>query len=213
MCVAGLHERKSIRLHEPPPSESWLHSMGGLSPGDVVTASWKSPKRCERPHLEDQDWSPSSLSKVERLSEEELVERLSLSAHSSICDAFGKPLFFSGHGNAAFPPSKGARSLASVVVSRIRTYPFEDGIRVDFADNESEWTMVPLEDLTVRTHQIKCDVCSTSLAQLLTREFDGAKALLRVGLTRPFQAGNGNPGCYLQVNHIFLTPSKRKHFV
>ncbi len=75
VCIAGLNGRNSIRLHQPPPREQWLRSIGGLTPGDAVSLSWKSPRRYTRPHLEDADWNPALFTRVSRLSDDELVRR------------------------------------------------------------------------------------------------------------------------------------------
>jgi len=212
VCIAALHRRARIRLHEPQPEEVWLRSVGGLGPGDVVSLSWKTPRHVRRPHIEDADWNPASLEKVDRLPEDELVRQMTALAFSSLQDAFGKPCFFSDDGNAAFPPDKGSRSLAFLMVNSVRAYSYGDGVRVDFRDSDREWTMAPFEDLRVRIHQVQCGSCSAGLSESLTSEFEGREALLGVGLGRPFQYGDNPAACYLQVNHIFLIPSRRKHF-
>ncbi len=213
VCIAALDRGQAIRFHDPPPSGQWLSSIGGLTPGDTASVTLKPPRRYQRPHSEDRDWNPEDFVKSSRLSENDTVKRLSANAFTSIRDAFGRPCFYSGNGNAAFRPGRGPRSLASLIVSSVRPYPYEDGIRVDFREAKREWTMVPLEDLVVRNHQRHCHSCSSNLASLLASEFEGTHAVLRVGLGRPFRVGDNATGCFLQVNHIFLTPSKRKHFV
>ncbi len=104
VCIAALNQGKSLRLHSPAPREQWLRSIGGLTPGDILSLSWKLPRRYQRPHLEDGDWNPESITKAARLPEDELVKRLSASTFLSIKDAFGKPCFYSDNGNAAFAP-------------------------------------------------------------------------------------------------------------
>jgi len=213
VCIAALHGRARIRLHEPQPEEEWLRSEGGLSPGDVVSLSWKSPRQVRRPHMEDTDWNPASLKKAGRITEDQLAGRLTAVAFSRLTDAFGKPILYSDHGNAAFPPDKGSRSLASLMVTSVRAYPYGDGVRVDFRDSDREWTMAPMEDLSVRVHQVRCSPSSAGLSESLAAEFEVGEALLGVGLGRPFQYGDNPPACYLQVNHIFPIPSRRKHFI
>jgi hypothetical protein len=213
VCIAALHRDKSIRLHDPAPREQWLRLMGGLSPGDAVTLTWRPARRRRRPHLEDGDWNPDLFTKVDRLREDEFIKRLSAIAFSSIKDTFGKPCFYSENGNAAFTPGKGSRSLASVTATSVRVYPFGDGVRVDFADSRREWTMAPMEDLIVRNHQSQCSSCSCNLRSLLASEFEGTQAVLRVGLSRPFENEDYEAACYLQVNHVFLTPPRQGHFV
>lgn len=212
VCIAALCRGSSIRLHEPQPKEQWLQSIGGLAPGDLVSLTWKVARRYRRPHAEDGNWYPTTFTKRDRLPEDDLVKRLSGKAFRSIDEAFGRVRFFSENGNAAFAPGKGARSLASLIVSSVRAYPHADGVRVDFADSKQQWRMAPLEDLAVRIHQLRCSSCRSNLPALLASEFCGGGAILRVGLGRPFQGGDKADACYLQVNHIFLIPSKRKHF-
>ena len=213
VCIAALDQGKPIRLYEPSPNELWLRSIDGLRPGDAVSITWKSPRRCRRPHVEDSDWNPSSFIKTDPLADGDFVQHLSAGAFPSVRKAFGQPCFHSQGGNTAFKPDKGSRSLASVAAGPVRVYPHEEAIRVDFTDEADEWKMVPLEDLAVRMHQTHCQPCSSDLPGWLASEFEGARAILRVGLGRPFKAKDLSPACWLQVNHVFLMPSKRKHFV
>ncbi len=214
VCIAALGARRGIRLHDPQPKEPWLRSIGGLAPGDVVSLMWKPPRSFSRPHVEDADWNPSALTKDGRLSQHDLIERLSVGAFDTFEKVFGKPCFYSDKGNAAFPPGRGSRSLATIVVKSTRAYPYGGGIRVDFSDSKRDWCMAPLEDLAVRKHQRQCKSCWSSLPDLLLSEFQGSGAILRIGLGRSFQVAAGQPAaCWMQVNHIFLIPSKRKHFV
>lgn len=213
VCIAALHQGKSMRLDNPAPREQWLQSMGGLAPGDVVSLTWRVARRYSRPHSEDGEWNPAAFAKGDRLLEDDLVALLVTKVFRSVGDAFGKPCFYSENGNAAFTAGKGARSLASVTVSSVSPYPHADGVRADFVDAKQEWKMVPVEDLAVRNHRARCQACSSDFSSLLESEFQGGQAILRVGLGRPFQWGDRPPACYLQVNHIFLIPSKRQHFV
>jgi hypothetical protein len=194
VCVAAIHRRGSIRLHNPHPREQWLRSIDGLAPGDVVSLTWRPVRRYRPPHSEDGDWNPARFEKIRHLSDEELVERLRGRAFSGIEKAFGKPRFQSENGNAAFAPDQGSRSLASLLVNSIRLYPVGEGVRADFTDDRHQWKMVPVEDLAIRSGRHPYTLEAT-------------QALLRVGLGRPFQAGERPPACYLQVNHVFPLPS------
>jgi hypothetical protein len=213
VCVAAVHQGRTIRLHSPQPKDQWLKSIGGLVPGDVVSVDWQQSQVLRPPHTEDGTWDQSTFVKRHRLTETELADPLSANAFRSVQDAFGAPWFCGKAGNAAFQPGTGARSLASILARSVQVYPDFEGIRVDFVDNQGSWTRVPLEDLIVREHQRQCPTCSSQLSQLLAKEFQGAKAVLRVGLARQFQAGGHPSACWMQVNHIFLTPPKRTHFV
>ena len=213
VCIAALDGRKSIRLHDPQPREPWLTEIGGLAPGDLVTLDWKTSRRRTFPHAEDGTWLPSSFARRGRMADGELTQRLSDAAFRSVEQAFGRPSRYSENGNAAFAPGSSRRSLASVLATSVRVYPHDDGVRVDFKDSAREWTMAPVVDLAVRTHKTHCRECASGIGRLLSVEFDSDLALLRVGLTRPFQDGDHPPACYLQVNHIFPIPSRAKHFV
>ncbi len=213
VCIAAHDGRGSIRLHEPPPTDRWLDSIRSLAPGDVISVECRSPRQCQKPHVEDRVWNPTTFQKLTTLPASDLADRLSQSAFGSIKDAFGKPRFYSDNGNAAFAPGRGSRSLASLVVSSVRVYLCERGIRVDFVDDRDRWTMAPLEDLSVRRHQAQCTSCRSSLASLLSSEFGGSNAVLRVGVGRPFEEREGETACWLQVNHVFPIPPKKKHFV
>jgi|SRR3990172_6547418 len=211
VCVAGVSGDRTVRLSDPQPNDMCLKSLGGLVPGDVISLSLLPIKGATPPHKEDSEWS--SVSRLGRLTEAELVEILRPRAYDSVIDALGRPSALGSGGNGGFPPRRGSRSLASIIVESVKVYPHFEGIRVDFTDRRGSWTRVPFQDLLVRTHQRSCSVCRAGLAGVLARELCGGGALLRVGLSRPFSTPQHPPLCWLQVNHIFLTPSRRKHFV
>ena len=213
VCIAAIVNDKPIRLDSPRPNDNWIQSIGGLAPGDVVSVDWKPTKGATPPHTEDGEWDSSSLKKLRHLTDSELTAILSASAFDSVQDAFGAPAIRGTGGNAAFSPGKGRRSLASILAQSVRAYPDFKGIKVDFTDSKDSWTSVPLEDLVIRKHQKQCRTCSSRLSTLLTNEFQGTNAILRVGLARQFQAGGHPSACWMQLNHIFLIPPKRKHFV
>jgi len=190
VCVAALAGKQNIRLHEPAPRERWLSTIGGLAPGDVVKLDWRPARRYRLPHAEDGDWSPATLTKLAAVSSDELISRLKPKAVRSVRDAFGQPWIYSERGNPAFRPGQGSKSLATLAVRSVRLYQHGEGLRADFADEQTTWKMVPVEDLALGT-------------QGSVARFECGEALLRVGLGRPFEA-NGKPAaCYLQVNHVF----------
>jgi hypothetical protein len=213
VCVAAVHQGRTIRLHNPRPDDRWVASIGGLVPGDVVSVDWQQARSPHPPHTEDGTWDRSTFVKGHRLTETELADLLSTNVFETVQDAFGAPWFRGTGGNAAFQPGKGPRSLASILARSVQAYPHFEGIRVDFVDTQDAWTRVPLEDLIVRQHQSQCPTCASHLSHLLANEFQGTNAVLRVGLAREFRAGEHPSACWMQVNHIFLMPAKRKHFV
>jgi len=213
VCVAGVHQDRTMRLSDPQPTDEWIRSVDGLVPGDVVLLDWRPIRGAVPPHTEDAVWDRSTFAKHARLPETDLVNLLSASAFASVRAAFGAPWFPGSGGNAAFQPGTGERSLASVMARSVKAYPHFEGIKVDFVDSQDSWTRVRLEDLVVRHHQRKCSTCSSQLSLLLGKEFEGERAILGLGLARQFQAGGHPSACWMQVNHIFLMPPKRKHFV
>ena len=153
VCVAGVHQGRAIRLNNPQPTDEWVTEIGGLMPGDVVSVDFAPTASPVPPHVEDGQWIRATFAKRNRLTEAELVGRLSANAFTSVHQAFGAPWFRGKGGNAAFQPGVGTRSLASIWARSVRTYPDDDGIKVDFVDDGDSWTRVPLQDHIVRRHQ------------------------------------------------------------
>lgn len=212
-CIAAIVNDKSIRLDSPQPNDNWIQSIGGLAPGDVVSVDWKPTKGATPPHTEDGEWDSSSLKKLRHLTDSELTASLSARALDSVQDAFGAPAIRGTGGNAAFSPGKGRRSLASVRASSVTVRVQFGKVRVAFEDARRSWAGVPLQDLVVKRHLNGCKSCQSKAENRLQSEFNGSPALLRVGLAREFQVGDYPSACWMQINHIFLIPSKRKHFV
>lgn len=213
VCIAGLRGSRAIRLNNPQPNEMLLTSIGGLFPGDRLRLTWLDNPFHERPHVEDGTWDPRSLRKLGRLTRPQLIQEMKRGAANSIEEAFGPEWFRGARGNGAFHPGEGARSLASIVATDVRVYQWFEGVRVDFADAQGRWTMVPLEDLSVRRHQQQCPGCLRGLNQNLKREFSGTEWLLRVGLTRPYKSEQHETACWLQVTGVYPVGRERRHFV
>lgn len=215
VCIAALDGGKAVRLNTPQPRESWIESLGGLAPGDQLSAVWRPAKRYTPPHMEDGGWVPASAEKTGSPGEDALVRRLGPQAFDSVAAAFGSPAYKSARGNPAFSPGRGSRSLATLRARRVTLRPAANGVRADLVDHAGDvWKAVPVVDLAIRVHQQRCPDCrGDRLAENLMAEFAGSDALLRIGLGRAYQPDDEHIGCYLQVNHVFLTPSRREHFV
>ena len=213
VCVAALARDHAIRFHNPTPSERWVDGMGGLMPGDVIEVEWRPRSTPSPPHVEDGDWDPTGCLKVKCLSEDELVRHLARTAFNSVEESFGPPWLEAANGNCAFRPGAGALSLASVRAASVSVRLQFDKVRVAFTDGRRSWAGIPLQDLTVKRHLSSCRICQSSRQSMLQSEFDGSEALLRVGLARQFQVPGYPSACWMQINHIFLIPSKRNHFV
>jgi hypothetical protein len=218
VCIAAIQGTRAIRLNRPQPDERVLAAIGGLLTGDRVSVEWLDNPFYERPHVEDGMWEPSSLRKVGRLTKADLLGVLQPRAARSVEEAFGPEWFRGAHGNGAFKPGIGERSLASVLVREVRVYQWFQSVRVDFRDDGGVWTMVPLEDLSVRRHQQLCPDCLTARARKsrfdlnLRNEFSGRDVLLRVGLTRPYTVKGQETACWLQVTGVYPIGKKRTHF-
>lgn len=218
VCIAGIQGTRVIRLNRPQPDERVLASIGGLLPGDRVSVEWMNNPFYEPPHVEDGFWEPRSIRKLGRLSKQDLVGMLMPKAARSVEEAFGPEWFRGAQGNGAYRPGRGERSLASLLVREVRVYQWFKSVRVDFTDDGGRWTMVPLEDLLVRRHQVLCPECTSSRNRIsgfdlnLRREFSGRDVLLRVGLTRPFVADGQETACWLQVTGVYPIGKRRRHF-
>lgn len=218
VCIAALQGARTIRLNRPQPDEQVLSRIGGLLPGDRVSVEWLDNPFYVPPHVEDGIWEPQSFRKLSRLTKPELVDLLMRGAATSVEEAFGHEWFRGARGNGAFKPGEGKRSLASVLVREVRVYQWFDSVRVDFTDAGGTWTMVPLEDLSVRRHQTLCSGCLTNIGRVsgfdlnLRKEFSSRDVLLRVGLTRPFEAERQETACWLQVTGVYSIGKKRQHF-
>jgi hypothetical protein len=213
VCIAAAHQGRTIRLANPQPRDEWVASVGGLMPGDVVSLDCRPIPKPAPPHTEDYEWDPATFVKRRRLTEDALIDRLSADAFDCVEDAFGTPWFCGANGNAAFRPGEGARSLATIRAITVKVHASFGEIRVTFEDAKNHWAAVPLQDLLVKQHQQRCRTCASNLEQALKREFESANAMVRVGLAREWRVPDHPSACWMQVNHIFLMPAKRNHFV
>jgi hypothetical protein len=218
VCIAAIADGRQIRLHDPPPDDSWVKEIGGLHPGTVIRVDWTPKGNVNRPHVEDGNWVRDTCRKIGQLDEKELVAVLRPSALESVRTAYGEPLLLGTQGSCAFPEDRGSRSLASVMVRSVSVTPpwdiLTEKARVRFRDSTNEWRQVPFQDLIVNQHLRSCPRCRQDVARFLRNDFVGETALIRVGLARAEALGSYPRACWLQVNHIFLLePSTRRHFV
>jgi len=213
VCIAAVHQGRTIRLTNPQPRDEWVASVDGLMPGDVVSLDCRPIPKPTPPHTEDCEWDPATFVKRRSLTEDALTDRLSGDAFDCVEDAFGRPWIRGTGGNAAFRPGEGVRSLATIRTLAVKVDVSFGKIRVTFEDAKNRWAAVPLQDLLVKQHQQRCRTCASNLGQALKSEFEGAHAMVRVGLARQWQVPGHPSACWMQVNHIFLMPAKRKHFV
>lgn len=213
ICVAGLAGGRPVRLETPSPREDQFARIGLPRPGDVFDVSWRPRRGATPPHVEDGEWRLSSLRRKRRLDIGALTRVVEERALESVREAFGEPLLVGKGGNPAFPPGAGDRSLASVIAADVRVAIQYNRPRVEFKDGSDTWRNLPFEDFVVHQHLGDCGGCRSNPDSMLARDFNCGRAVLRVGLGRPF-AGEPHPtACWMQVNGIYPLTSSRAHFL
>ncbi len=213
ICVAGYAGGRTFRLDSPSPTEELFASSAGIRPGDVVDIFWRPRADIKPPHVEDGEWRRSSLRRIRRMGLADLTRVLEGHAARSVKEAFGAPKLTGKGGNPAFPTGQGERSLASVLARNVRVQIRYNRPRVDVADASDSWKNLPFEDLVIHQHLDDCAQCRSRPGQILAGDFDCERAVLRVGLGRPFASDDHPAACWLQVNGIYPLPPQRKHFV
>lgn len=215
VCVAGidLGSGTTVRLNDPQPTTKLLQRIGGLAPGDRIHFDGERRRKPEPPHVEDARWKPESVRKAERLQHDALVEHARKAVFPGIRAAFGEPAARGRNGNHVWKPGSGERSLATVELRYVRfEWDERDRLRVAMKDTAGDfWNGVPFQDLIVRRHETECRLCASGHVRHVRRDFEANACLVRVGLTRPFEAEAGKgAGCWLQVTNILARP--RGHF-
>lgn len=216
VCVAGidLASDETVRLANPQPTQRLITALGGLGPGDILKVDAKALRKLEPPHMEDCEWNPRSLKRVGAAPLAEMLNALEATAFSSVQAAFGEPVTRGRYGNSSWMPGIGSRSLATISVVYVRAAADKnDRPRIAFKDDALDyWAAVPMQDLSAKMHQANCPDCAdAAYIERLQSEFDANRALIRVGLTRPFSPGEGTePMCWLQVTNVLAKP--RGHF-
>lgn len=216
VCVAGLDlaTDEIVRLANPQPTQRLIAALGGLAPGDILKLDANPLRKLEPPHLEDCEWNPRSLKRVGSSTLSETQKALEATAFTSVQAAFGEPVTRGRYGNSSWVPGIGVRSLATISVVYVRAAADKnDRPRIAFKDDALDyWPAVPMQDLRAKLHQANCPECAgEAYIERLQAEFDANRALIRVGLTRPFSPGEGTePMCWLQVTNVLAKP--REHF-
>ena len=214
VCIAGVDVESgaTLRLNHPQPRRRMLHDYGGLRPGDVIAVEWVRSGNAHAPHIEDGDWDPVSLKRLDARPFDELMSMIKPTAFKAIPDALGTEWFEGANGNHGCASGAGERSLATIQMRRIRFERERERVRVALWDaGGGFWRGVPFQDLSVREHATTCAACRTGQFAWLRTEFEADDCLVRMGLTRPFPPEAARPLCWLQVTNIFARP--RAHFV
>ena len=213
ICIAGYAGGRTIRLESPSPREDQLTGADVPRPGDVVDVSWRPKRGPTPPHVEDAEWRLSSLRRKRKLDVAAFTRVLEEGSHRSVKDAFGEPLLIGKSGNPAFPPGLGDRSLASIIATDVTVAIQYNRPRVEFKDGSDTWKNLPFEDLVVHKHLEGCAHCRPNPEGPLARDFSCVRAVLRIGLGRPFASNQHPAACWMQVNGIYPIPPQRKHFI
>jgi hypothetical protein len=214
VCIAGLDlaSDETVRLANPQPTQRLIAALGGLAPGDILKLDCKPLRNATPPHVEDCEWNPRSLKKVGVSPLPDLQKAVQPTIFSSVEQAFGPPSIRGRNGNSAWEPGSGAHSLATISVLYVRAgVDKNDRVRLAFKDDAlAYWPGLPLQDLVVKCHQAKCEPCQNDPVEQVRGDFDAKRALIRVGLTRPFAPEGAEPVCWLQVTNVLSKP--REHF-
>lgn len=214
VCVAGidLKSGQQIRLNEPQPTRGMI-SRWNLGPGDVIRVDVRPLRPSRPPHAEDCKWNPRSLRKEGAMPFPDMVDLVRRTAYTSIHDAFGAATATGTRRSHGWEAGKGRRSLATLAVRSIRAERDSSG-KIRFALRDQSGAMfdaIPFQDLLVRRHAVSCVDCRGDHLRQIQAEFDADDAIVRVGLTRPFQARDDDvPVCWLQITNILSRP--RAHF-
>lgn len=214
VCVAGIDLKSGaqVRLNEPQPTRTMVAGWS-LCPGDVIRVDYRQLRPSRPPHTEDCKWNPRSLHREGGMPLEDIRGLAAKTAFASIEAAFGSATAKGSGRNSAWTPGKGQRSLATLAVRSVRAGRDRSGkVRLTLSDDSGElFDAIPFQDLLVRDHEASCVDCRGGYLEHIQREFDADHALVRIGLTRPFQAHSEDASlCWLQVTNILARP--RIHF-
>src|SRR4051812_15354204 len=102
ICVAGIDLDKgtAMRLADPSPTRQLLRYLANLRAGDVVQVDCRLKRRPVPPHIEDAEWDPRKLKRLQSLNFDELCHAIDATAFPSVEAAFGPAWIASPSGNS-----------------------------------------------------------------------------------------------------------------
>jgi hypothetical protein len=213
VCIAGVDIKTYRHIRPILPGTSLgtdlLARNGGPFDMAVVVDLGKVRPNPQRPEIEDHIFSPSSVRKMDTLSEKQFWRLLNEMAKRKLSDIFGKSLEMRGPKSCAVDVGKGEASLGcflphpqpKLYVQSREGKPDQIRIQVNDGCFDLDLGVTDIrmygEDHVVPDKNVLRDVGG--------RLRKGEDVILSVGLTRPFSTLSGYPQVHwLQVNNIHL---------
>ncbi|HEU0027601.1 MAG TPA: hypothetical protein VFQ25_10845 [Ktedonobacterales bacterium] len=206
ICVAGIdpdtgkHIRPTIKGRLP---RALLRAEGGpfdiaglVDLGEVIPEG-------VAPEVEDHRFRHWDARYLETCSPGQFWATLQSAARPALREVFGPDLIPTGN-TCSVAPGKGIASLGCLAPASAPHLAVEyGGVRMLVSDGAHDVSL-PVTDLRLYTDDFK-SVRTQVVADINRSLLSGARALLCVGLTRPFQkSGDSEPRHWLQVNNIHL---------
>jgi hypothetical protein len=206
ICVAGIDPEtgRSIRpTAKGRLPRALLRAEGGpFDIGGLVDLGEVIPEGVA-PEVEDHRFHHWAARYLETCSPGQFWATLQLAARPALREIFGSELVPTGV-TCSVAPGKGIASLGCLVPAIAPHLAIEYGsVRIFVSDGAHDLSL-PVTDLRLYGDDQK-SVRTQAVADINRSLMSGARALLCVGLTRPFQKdGDSEPRHWLQVNNIHL---------
>ena len=211
-CVAGLdvetnrHVRPVLKGQRLPTA--LLKRNGGPFDIGVMVDLGSVTPNAARPEVEDYVFNPATARVVKSETAQTFWDRLQRSTRPNLREIFGHKLNMRGPRSCGVDPGQGIASLGCLAVSRPSTLSIRqraerrDQVRMRVSDEEFALDL-SVTDIRLygRDHVTPDAQAVQRTAEALER---GDRAILAVGLTRPFPTSDYPPVHWLQVNNIHL---------
>lgn len=208
ICVAGIDTETGKHVRPLVPFSGFtrmqlLRRGGPFDIGSVVDLG--AVKYAGRaPELEDHNFQKGHARRVGEEAAGDYWRRLEAVSQDTLADIFGPDLRPQGR-TLALEPHKGEASLGCLALRSAASLHVDErgSIRIEFTDGEHT-ANAPVTDL--RLHATDLETPEHELVRRVSERLEaGERAILSVGLTRPFQKSTDTtPRHWLQVNNIHL---------
>ena len=215
ICVAGIDPETLQHIRLVLPRRRRLHirhwsGMGGkIGVGACIDPGPMTPVGAP-PEIEDYEFEPTYVQPIRTLSPHELWDLLNRVAVNRLQGAFGESLKRTGRSFWA-PAGECKASLACMHVNRGAFLFVAEGLnkmQVRIAREQGPYKpSLPINDLRFYQPTLGYPVNVRHVDAINRQLKSGGKALLTLGLTRPFASDDCHePVHWLQVNGVFLNP-------